>query len=175
MIGEAQGISPESSNIIFSDSMRENQTLKYQTNYEKTSGTCSTNTVYDENDIDSLRYTETNTTQEIIYDSINDVLNVKETIDSTQYTYKITSSSNVPVEEIKQYPYEDGWQHNYPINDSEITLNAQEVTILIVSNTYQVILNFEFEKNETLQFDDVSIPTKVFNVIGNFQANFDDG
>jgi hypothetical protein len=26
-----------------------------------------------------------------------------------------------------------------------------------------------------LQFDDVSIPTKVFNVIGNFQANFDDG
>ena len=175
IIEEAQAFSPKSSNIIFLDSMRENQTLEYQTNYEKTSGTCSTDTIYDENDLDSLRYTNSNTTQEIIYDSINDVLNVKETRASIDYTYKISSSSNVPIEESKLYPFEGGWQHNYPTNELKITMNAQEVTTLIVNNVYQVIFDFDYVRTENLNFDDVTIPTKVFNVSGIFQANFDDG
>ncbi len=175
IIGKTQAIIPESSDIVFLDSMRENQTLEYQTNYEKTSGTCSTDIVYDENDLDSLRYTNTNTTQEKIYDSINDVLNIKETIGSIDYPYKITSSSNIPVEETKKYPFEGGWQHNYPVEDSKITMNAQEVTTLIVNNVYQVIFDFEYVRTENLEFDDVTIPTKVFNVSGIFQANFDDG
>ena len=174
IIGETQAIFPKSS-IVLSDSMRENQTLKYQTNYEKTSGTCSTNTVYDEKDIDSLWYTELNTTQDIVYDSINDVLNVKETYESSNYTYIIASTSNVPIDQTPKYPFDNGWQHNYPVNDMEITLNAQEVTFLIVNNIYQVILDFEFVKNENLNYDDIAIPTKVFNATSIFQANFDDG
>ncbi len=175
IIGETQAIFPESSDIVFLDSMRENQTLKYQTNYEKTSGTCSTNTVYDENDIDSLWYTELNTTQNIVYDSINDELNVKETYESSDYTYIITSSSNVPIDQTSKYPFENGWQHNYPINYAVITLNAQEVTFLVVNNIYQVVLDFQFLKNANLIYDDITIPTKVFNATSNFQANFDDG
>jgi hypothetical protein len=174
-IGDSQAIFPKSSNIIFEDSMRENQTLEYQTNYEKTSGTCSTNTVYDEDDIDSLRYTDLNTTQVIVYDSINDVLNVNETYGYSEYIYKITSSSNVPIDQTPKFPFDNGWQHNYPTNNAEITLNAQEVTFLIVSNIYQVVLDFEFLKNENLIYDDITIPTKVFNATSNFQANFDDG
>ena len=175
IIGETQAISPKSSDIVFLDSMRENQTLRYQTNYEKTSGTCSTNTVYDENDIDSLWYTELNTTQDIVYDSINDVLHVNETYESSDYTYIITSSNNVPIDQSSKYPFENGWQHNYPTNGMEITLNAQEVTFLVVNNIYQVILDFQFLKNEILNYDDITIPTKVFNATSNFQANFDDG
>ena len=175
IIGETQAIFPKSSNIIFLDSMRENQTLKYQTNYEKTSGTCSTNTVYDEDDIDSLWYTEINTTQNIVYDSINDVLNVNESYESSDFTYLITSSSNVPIDQTSKYPFENGWQHNYPTNNAEITLNAQEITFLIVNNIYQVVLDFQFLKNENLIYDDITIPTKVFNATSNFQANFDDG
>lgn len=175
IIGETQAIIPKSSDIVFLDSMRENQTLEYQTNLEKTSGTCSTNTVYDEDDITSLRYTTINTTQDIFYDSINDILNVKEKIDSADYTYIITSSSNVPVDNTYTYPFENGWQHNYPMSDTEIKLNAQEVTTLIVNNIYQVIFDFEFLKNENLIYDEVTIPTSVFNATGYFQANFDDG
>ena len=161
IIGETLAISPKSSDIVFLDSMRENQTLKYQTNYEKTSGTCSTNTVYDENDIDSLWYAELNTTQDIVYDSINDVLHVNETYESSDYTYIITSSSNVPNDQAPKYPFENGWQHNYPTNDMEITLNAQEVTFLIVNNIYQVILDFQFLKNENLNMKENIISTKL--------------
>ncbi len=174
IIGESQAIIPKSSDIVFLDSMRENQTLRYQTNYEKTSVTCSTNTVYDEDDIDSLWYAELNTTQDIVYDSINDVLHVNETYEAIDYIYKITSSSNVPNDQTPKYPFDNGWQHNYPTNDMEITLNAQEVTFLIVNNIYQVVLDFQFLKNENLIYDDITVPTKVFNAMSNFQANFDD-
>ena len=171
--GEAQGILPESSGISFSDSMRVNQSLLYQTNYNVSSGnTCAEP---DDQDINYTRYTVFNTTQEITYNSKNDVLNVNETIDSINYTYKITSASNIPTNQAPKYPFDGGWQHNYPTNDTEIKLNAQEITSAVISNNNQIILDFKFLKNEILEYNDLTIPTKVFNASGDFQANFDDG
>ena len=172
IIGEPQNILPESSGISFSDSMHANQILQYQTYYNITSG--STCAEPDDNDINYARYNVFNTTQEINYDSKNDVLNVKETIDSINYTYIITSASNIPINKTRNYPFDGGWQHNYPNKDTEIKLNAQEVTSAILNTRNRIILDFKFLKNENLEYDDVTIPTKVFNATGNFQANFND-
>jgi len=172
IIGEPQNILPESSGISFSDSMRANQILQYQTYYNITFG--STCAEPDDNDINYTRYNVFNTTQEINYDSKNDVLNVKETIDSINYTYIITSASNIPINKSRNYPFDGGWQHNYPTKDTEIKLNAQEVTSAILNTRNRIILDFKFLKNENLEYDDITIPTKVFNATGNFQANFND-
>ncbi len=171
--GEAQAIFPESSDITFLDSMQENQTLEYQTNYQKTFGT--TDTENDNEELEKPRYTVLNSSQDIIYDSINDTLNVTEKIGSTEYIYIITSTSNIPTNKTLGYPYDGGWQHNFPTENSNIELNAQEITSLITSDIYQIVLDFKFLKNEILEFDDVSIPTKVFNASSDFQVDFDEG
>ena len=168
--GESQAIFPKSSGISFLDTMHVNQTLEYQTNYNITSG--NTCTAPDEN---VTRYTVFNNTQDIIYNSENDVLKVNETFDYQNYTYIITSTSNIPTNQEPKYIFEGGWQHNYPVNEANIKLNAQEITFGVLSHTNQIILDFKFEKNMNLTYDEISIPTKVFNATSNFMVDFDDG
>jgi len=155
---EDQILLPFSSDVTLKDSILENQTLFYQTYYQQT----LSQALCDEEEFESPKYYRTNVTQEITFDLNNTLLNIKEEVDDKKFEYNITSTSNIPEATILDYSYGDGWQHNYPKEDSEITLNTQEITNLLKVRGYYLISSYIFEGNEDLQFGDITIPTQVF-------------
>ncbi len=157
---------PISSDVTLKDNIRENQTLFYQTNYQQTVSQALCESEGDE--FESLKYYLTNVTQEITFDSNNNLLIVQERVDDIDYEYKITSTSNIPASILLEYPYENGWQHNYPKEDSEITLNTQEISNL-VSLDNSLVSTYIFEGTEDLEYGDLIIPTQIFKNSSSFE------
>jgi len=151
-------LQPFSSEVTLKDSILENQTLFYQTFYQQT----LSQALCDEEEFESPKYYRTNVTQEITFDSDNNLLNIKEEVDDEEFEYNITSTSNIPEDTTLNYSYSNGWQHNYPKEDSEITLNTQEITNLLKVRGNYLVSTYIFEENEDLQYGDITIPTKVF-------------
>lgn len=165
---DTQRLNPHSSDIILKDSLLVNQTLHYQTRCQRT---ISDSLIESEgSDYGNPNYYKTNFTQELTYDSENNLLNVIETINANEYYFTIISTSNIPQDRPFSYPFHGGWQHNYPKNDTEIRLNAQEVTQLICGRDYQIVLDFQFIKNENLKYGKVTIPTSVFANSNTFEV-----
>ena len=155
---ENQRLQPFSSEVTLKDSILENQTLFYQTFYQQT----LSQALCDEEEFESPKYYRTNVTQEITFDSDNNLLNIKEEVDDEEFEYNITSTSNIPEATLLNYSYRNGWQHNYPKENSEITLNTQEITNLILNRDKFLVSTYKFEDNENLKYGDITIPTQVF-------------
>lgn len=163
---ENQMLNPFSSDITLKDSILENQTLFYQTYYQQTRSQALCES--EEDEFESLRYYITNVTQEITFDSNNNLLIVQERVDDMDYEYKITSTSNIPVGTSLDYPYNNGWQHNYPKEASEITLNTQEISIL-VSLENSLVSTYIFNGTEDLKYGDIIIPSEIFTNSSSFE------
>jgi len=170
---ENQLISPFSSDVTLKDSILENQTLFYQTNYQQTlsKALCES----EEDDFESPQYYISNVTQEITFDSNNNLLNVHERVDEKNYEYNITSTSNIPVGSLFDYPYNNGWQHNYPKESSEITLNQQEITNLTLDSEISLVSSYKFEETKDLNYGDINISTNVFTNSSNFVITLGSG
>ena len=155
---ENQRLQPFSSDVTLKDSILENQTLFYQTYYQQT----LSQALCDEEEFESPKYYRTNVTQEITFNSDNNLLNIKEEVDDEEFEYNITSTSNIPEATLLNYSYSNGWQHNYPKEDSGITLNTQEITNLLKVRGNYLVSTYIFEGNEDLKYGDITIPTQVF-------------
>ena len=151
---------PFSSDVTLKDSILENQTLFYQTYYQQEVSQAICDSEGD--DFKSLSYRLTNVTQEITFDSNNDLLNIQEKVGKKEFEYNITSTSNIPEDKFLNYSYSNGWQHNFPKKDSEITLNTQEITNLIMNRENYLVSTYIFEGTEDLKYGDITIPTQVF-------------
>ena len=170
---ENQLISPFSSDVTLKDSILENQTLFYQTHYQHTlsKALCES----EEDEFESPRYYLSNVTQEITFDSNNNLLNVLERVDEKDYEYNITSTSNIPVGFLFDYPNNDGWQHNYPKEASEITLNPQEINNITLNSENSLVSTFIFEETKDLNYGDKNISTQVFTNSSNFEITLGSG
>lgn len=156
---ENQMLNPFSSDITLKDSILENQTLFYQTHYQQTRSQALCDS--EEEEFENLKYYMTNVTQEITFDSNNNLLNVQERIDDKDFEYKISSTSNIPVNVSIDYPYNNGWQHNYPKEDFEITLNTQEISIL-VNMENSLVSTYLFNGTKELEYEDIIIQSQIF-------------
>lgn len=161
---------PLSSDITLKDSILENQILKYQTYYQQT----LSHALCDEEEDDFInpKYYISNVTQAITFDSNNNMLNVQENVDNKNYKYNVTSASNIPVDTFN-YPYNNGWQHNYPKENSEITLNTQEITYLTIYREISLVSTYKFEGPEDLKYGDVIIPTEIFTNSNSNSSSFE--
>ena len=157
---ENQRLYPFSSDVILKDNILENQTLFYQTFYQQTLTQALCDSEFEE--FESPLYRLTNVTQEITFDSSNNLLNIQEKVDQKEFGYNITSTSNIPEATILNYSYRNGWQHNYPKEASEITLNTQEITNLAMNRENYLVSTYVFEENKSLEYGDLIIPTQVF-------------
>lgn len=157
---ENQSLQPFSSDLTLKDSILENQTLFYQTFYQQTLSQALCDSELDE--FESLKYYRTNVTQKITFDSNNNLLNIQEEVDEKEFEYNISSTSNIPEATLLNYSYRNGWQHNYPKETSEITLNTQEITNLVLNRENYLVSTYIFEKNEDLKYGDIIIPTQIF-------------
>jgi hypothetical protein len=168
-----QLISPLSSDVTLKDSILENQTLFYQTNYQQTlsKALCESQ----EEEFESPIYYISNRSQEITFDSNNNLLNVHERVNEEDYEYNITSTSNIPVGSLFDYPYDNGWQHNYPKEASEIILNPQEITNITLDNEISLVLSYKFEETKDLNYGDINISTHVFTNSSNFAITLGSG
>jgi len=167
---DKQILFPLSSDITLKDSILENQILKYQTYYQQT----LSHALCDEEEEDFVnpKYYITNVTQAITFDSNNNMLNVHENVDKRIYQYNVSSASNIPVD-IFDYPYNNGWQHNYPKEDSEITLNTQEITNLIIYRELSLVSTYKFEGTEDLKYGDLIVPTEIFTNSNSNSSSFE--
>ena len=112
-----------------------------------------------------------NLTQEITYDSNDNELYIDETFDDKHVNYIINSSSNVPLNLSNSYPFEHGgWQHNYPKEDTEISLNSQEFTYWIYYRLEKLISTYSYEKNKNLEYGNLTIPTQMFSSSSSFEV-----
>lgn len=157
---ENQRLNPLSSDVTLKDSILENQTLFYQTVYQQTLTQALCDSELEE--FESPKYRRTNVTQEITFDSNNDLLKIQEKVDEKEFEYNITSTSNIPEATNLNYSYRNGWQHNYPKKASEITLNTQEITNLVMNRENYVVSTYIFEETKDLKYGDITIPTQVF-------------
>ncbi|MHA1561129.1 MAG: hypothetical protein ACTSPA_03315 [Promethearchaeota archaeon] len=157
---ENQRLQPFSSDVTLKDSILENQTLFYQIFSQQTLSQALCDSEIDE--FESLKYYRKNVTQEISFDSNNELLKIQEKVGENEFEYNITSTSNIPEATLLNYSYRNGWQHNYPKENSEITLNTQEITNLIMNRENFLVSTYIFEKNEDLKYGDLTIPTQVF-------------
>jgi len=176
-LAEIQVSYPLSSDITLKDSMLENQSLFYQTYYQET---LSTKLYSSEgNETGNPRYYITNTTQNIIYDSINNKLIVNETYNALHFEYNITSTSNEPLDNYFGYPFEGGWQHNYPKEDSKIILNAQEISYLTLDigadTIVNIVLTYRYKETQDLKYGETIIPVQVFESFWAFELNLGSG
>ena len=164
---ENQILYPLSSDVTLKDSILENQTLFYQTYYQQKMSQALCDDEGD--DFKSLKYYLTNVTQEITFDSNNNLLNVQERVDNKYFYYNITSTSNIPAGTLLNYSYNNGWQHNYPKEDSEITLNTQDITHLVSNRGNNVVSTYIFERTKNLKYGDITIPTQIFTSSSSFE------
>ncbi len=167
---ENQMLLPFSSDVTLKDSILENQTLFYQTYYQQTLSQSLCDIEGD--DFESPKYYITNYTQEITFDSNNNLLNVQERVDYDDYEYNITSISNIPEAKIYNDLYNNGWQHNYPKEDSNITLNTQEITKLIINRDNSLVSTYTFNGTKNLRYGSITIPTQVFTNSSSFEMLF---
>ncbi len=166
---ENQTMYPLSSDVTLKDSILENQTLFYQTYYQQTMSQALCDDEGD--DFESLKYYITNVTQEITFDSNSNLLNIKEKVDNQYFHYNITSTSNIPEGVLLNYSYQNGWQHNYPKENSEITLNTQEISNLVLNRGNTVVSTYIFEETKDLKYGDITIPTQIFTNSSSFEMD----
>ncbi|MHA1678832.1 MAG: hypothetical protein ACTSWX_03815 [Promethearchaeota archaeon] len=165
---------PKSSNLKLKDSIQENQSFFYQTHYMQTMSEELSSS--EENGTENVHYYITNITQDIEFYSATNLLKIKETIDDDIYEYKITSTANTPLDPSLLYPFSNGgWQHNYPKNNSEITLNSQEITYLVNYLGQEVITTFHYKEINNLHYGNLIIATEMFTSSKSFQVKFGSG
>ena len=163
---ETEDLYPLSSELTLKDSILENQTLFYQTFYQQvmSDGSC-------EEGESNVHYSYVNLSQDIVYDSNNNMLNIFEEFGEQSHNYNITSTSDVPVVFNYLYPFDiDGWQHNYPKENSTIVLNNQEITYLVYDRFYKIVSTYQFDKNMDLEYGDLVIPTQLFTTSKTFEV-----